>query len=113
MLPMVSSAVSNGFAITTIAHAHSEAVAEATARWPGGNDGRAPVGEAGDAREAGGVGGVGHAHRREDGRKAARQPRCPRPRRTQQEDVGVRTPTFGSGSAPPAAPIISHPGGHR
>jgi hypothetical protein len=48
--------------------------------------------EAGDAVDPGGVEGFGQAPRREDGRQAAGQPRCPRARRTQEEHVLVRTP---------------------
>jgi hypothetical protein len=83
---------SDGSAINTIACAHGAGVAETTSIGAGGDHGRAPTGEAGDARDAGHVEGFGHAHRRQDGRQAARQPRCPRARRTQEKDVGVRMP---------------------
>jgi hypothetical protein len=53
---------------------------------------RAGAGEAGDAMDAGGLKGFGQDHGQQDGRQPPRQPRCPRPRRAQQQDVGVRTP---------------------
>jgi hypothetical protein len=61
-----------------------------------GDQGRAPVGEAGDAMHAGRFDGFGQAHLRQDGGQAARQPRSPRARRTHEEDVGVTTPASGS-----------------
>jgi hypothetical protein len=41
---------------------------------------------------AGGVDRLGQRHLRQDRREASRQPRGPRPRGTQQEDVVVKTP---------------------
>jgi hypothetical protein len=66
------------------------------AKWPGGDQGHAPVGEVGDAMNTGGVEGFGQGHRRQDGGDAAGQPRLPRPRRAQEEDVMVRTPASAS-----------------
>jgi hypothetical protein len=43
---------SDGLVITTIARAHCDGAAETTAKGPGGDDSRAPVGEARDARDA-------------------------------------------------------------
>jgi hypothetical protein len=82
------------------------------ATWPAGDQGRAPIGQAGDAMDPGGVEGCGHAHLRQDGGQAAGQPRCPRARRTQEKDVGVRTPALLSGlpelpGMPTAIPIDS------
>jgi hypothetical protein len=57
-----------------------------------GHKGRAPAGQAGNAMDARGFDGLGQRHLRQERREASRQPRCPRPRGTQQEDVGVRTP---------------------
>jgi hypothetical protein len=58
----------------------------------GGHQGGALAGEAGDAREARGLEGLGEGQRRQDGGEPPRQPRRARPRRAQQQDVGVRTP---------------------
>jgi hypothetical protein len=59
---------------------------------PGGDARGAPPGVAGDAVEAGGFDGLGQGHIGEDRRQAAGQPRCPRPERPQEQDVGVTTP---------------------
>jgi hypothetical protein len=53
---------SDGIAITAIARPHGNRVAETTATRPGGDQGRAPVGEPGDSRDAGGVGGFWEGH---------------------------------------------------
>jgi hypothetical protein len=46
--------------------------------------GRAPAGAAGDTTDTGSVEGCGQAHRREDGREAARQHQLARARRPQK-----------------------------
>src|SRR5262245_26029444 len=66
----------------------------------GRDQGGAIAGEAGDAVEAGGLNGLGEGHRREDGGEPAGQPRLPRPRRAQEENVVGTTPAFGSVSLP-------------
>jgi hypothetical protein len=67
------------------------------AKRPPGDQGGAGAGEAGDAMNTGGFDGFGQAHRRQDGGQAARQHRCPRARRTPEEDVGARMPASCSG----------------
>jgi hypothetical protein len=50
---------SDGIVITTIARAHCDGIIETTAIGPGGDQGRAPAGEARDARDAYGTAGFG------------------------------------------------------
>jgi hypothetical protein len=61
---------------------------------PGGDDGAADASAAGDAVDAGGVEGLGQGHVGEDRRQAPGQHRFPRPRRPEEQDVGVRTPAY-------------------
>jgi len=50
---------SDGLTITTIARAHCDGATETTATGPGGDDSRAPAGEARDARDACSAAGFG------------------------------------------------------
>jgi hypothetical protein len=67
---------------------------------PGGDEGGEPPGAAGDAMDAGGVEGLGQGQIGEDCRQASGQPRCPRPGRPQEQDVGVTMP-----ASPSASPL--------
>jgi hypothetical protein len=50
---------SDGLAITTIARTHCDGAVETTAKGPGGNDSRAPAGEARDTRDTCSAAGFG------------------------------------------------------
>jgi hypothetical protein len=56
------------------------------------DEGGAVPSEAGDAMDAAGVESLHPAHRWQDRREAASQPRCPRTRRTQEPEVMNTTP---------------------
>jgi hypothetical protein len=64
---------SDGKVITTIASAHGDRGAEATAIGLGRDQRRAVAGEAGDALDARRPKGFGHGHRRQDGGEPAGQ----------------------------------------
>jgi hypothetical protein len=100
---------SDGFVINTIARAHGDGVAETTAKWPGGDHGRAPTGETLNAMDARGVDGLRQGHIRQDGGEAARQHRLARPRWAEHEHVWVRTPAFASALHPASLRYINQP----
>ena len=60
------------------------------------DDGRAPAGHTGDAVDARGVEGFGQGHIRQNRGQSPCQPRVPRPRRPQEEDIMLKTPASGS-----------------
>jgi hypothetical protein len=67
-----------------------------SAKGSHGDKGGAPPRKAADAMEAGGLDGFGQGHLGEDRRQASGQPRLPRHRRPQEQDVMGTTPASGS-----------------
>jgi hypothetical protein len=63
------------------------------------DDGRAPAGHTGDAVDARGVEGFGQGHIRQNRGQSPCQPRVPRPGRSQEEHIMVRTPALVSASS--------------
>ena len=74
-----------------------------------GDQDRAAGGPAGDTVEARGLEGVGQAHRRQDGGEPPRQPRLPRPRRAEHQEIWGRTPALPSALLAPLEKLTDRP----